>query len=222
MNVYLLAFMVGLVALTRADVSHLKHTTFTSNALSPNDDQNNVSIKFNNAGNIQNSNTRYWWMNTENSPFTKTRKNEQIQNSFDTLHSFSATGSEKPTHNIIQDTQHQQQNLIQRHNQNRFQNVNTYQQQSHHNNKIYAHMAKLSGSPSEVNSLMQDTTHQTSYVADRYRLVQKIPCYGAIQVCALKDACKDGFIDERNLRFVMSQSNVSFWHKYMLLSVLHW
>lgn len=200
MNVHLVAFVVGLVALTRADVSHLKHASFASNALSSSDDQNYVSIKFNNAGNTQNSNSRYWWMNTETSPFTKTHN--QNQNNYDTLR---AGGEQQhQTHNILHDTQHQ--NYI----QNQFPNVKTEPHQQRHSNNIYAHMATLSGSPSEVNSLMQDNTQQTNYIASRYRPSPKTPCFGASQVCAPKDACENGFISERNLGLVLSQSNVSF------------
>lgn len=191
MNVHFAAFVVGLaVALTAADVSHLKQSSFASNTLS-NDDQNYVAIKFNNAGNTQNTNSRYWWMNTKTSPFTKTHNNRQnhqiLSKSYDTLHQ---------THNISHQTK--QQNY----NQNPF--INAKQQ---HN--IYAHMATLSGSPSEVNSLMQDTT-QSNNIAQRYRPAQKVPCYGASQVCAPNNACKNGFIAESNLGLVLSQSNVSF------------
>lgn len=194
MNVHFVAFVMGLVvALTAADVSHLKQSSFASNSLS-NDDQNYVAIKFNNAGNTQNTNSRYWWMNTETSPFRKTHNSQQNQpilsNSFDTLHQ---------THNTLHETQ--QQNY----NQNPFLNAKSPQ---HHNN-IYAHMATLSGSPSEVNGLMQDTT-QSINIAQRYQPAPKVPCYGASQVCAPKNICQNGFISESDLGLVLSQSNVSF------------
>jgi hypothetical protein len=200
MNAHFVAFVVGLtaVALTAADVSHLKQPSFASNTLS-NDDY--VTIKFNNAGNTQNINTqpsRYWWMNTGTSPFRKTHNNHQQQqqiasNRHDTLH--------QTQHNNLHETQ--QQNYI----QNPFLNANTPQ----HYSNIYAHMATLSGSPSEVNSLMQDTTQYSNNIAQRYRPADspKTPCYGASQVCAPKDACEDGFIAESNLGLVLSQSNVS-------------
>jgi hypothetical protein len=187
MNALLVAFVVGLaVALTAADVSHLKQSTFASNTL--NDDF--VSIKFNNdAGNTQ-KNSRYWWMNTETSPFRQTHnnlQNHQILSSHDTLHQ---------TQNTLHETQ-------QNYNQNPFINAKSPQ----HYNNIYAHMATLSGSPSEVNSLMHDTTNN---IAQRYQPAPKIACYGASQVCAPKDACENGFISESNLGLVLSQSNVSF------------
>jgi hypothetical protein len=188
MNAHFVAFVVGLaaVALTAADVSHLKQSSFASNSLSNDDQQNYVSIKFNNAGNTQNTDSRYWWMNTETSPFRKTHNNQQnhqiLSESYDTLHQ---------THNNLHETQQQH------YNQNPFLNANSY-----------AHMATLSGSPSEVNSLMQDTTQD---IAQRYQpATSKVPCYGASQVCAPKQACENGFIAEANLGLVLSQSNVSF------------
>lgn len=178
MNMHFVAFLVGFLTLAKADVSHLKQASFASNSLT-NDDQDYVSIKFNNAGNTRNTNNRYWWMNTETSPFTKTSHQTQEHNLHDT------------------------------HQQNSFLNAKTYQHKPQHNNNIYANMATLSGSPSEVNSLMQDTTY-TNYIAGQYRsYAPKIPCYGASQVCAPKDACENGFISERNLGLVLSQSNVS-------------
>ena len=183
----LMAFVLGLVALARADVSHLKQTA--SNSLSD-DDQ---SLKFNNAGNAQNP--RYWWLNTESSPFTKSYNN-QNHNTID------VRDGEHQTQNILHDTQ--QPNY----NQNPFLNVKTQQQLTQHDSNIYEHMATLSGSPSEVNNLMLDTP-QTRNIADNYRVVPKIPCHGATQVCAPKDACENGFIREKNLGLVLSQSNVS-------------
>lgn len=180
---HLVTFVVGLVALTRADVSHLKHSSVPSNSLS-----DEVSIKFNNAGN-----NRYWWMNTKSSPFTKS-------DTHDTLRAFDQEQQQPhQTQNILHDTQ------------NRFLNARPqqhHQQAQQQSNNIYAHMATLSGSPSEVNNLMLDTT-QTNNIINRYRPVAKVPCYGATQVCAPKDVCQNGFISERDLGLVLSQSNVS-------------
>lgn len=185
MNALLVAFVVGL-AVASADVSHLKQPAFASNNL--NDDF--VSIKFNDAGNTQKKNSRYWWMNTETSPFRQTHNNHEnhqtLSRSHDTLHQ---------TQNILHETQ-------QNYNQNPFKTPQQY-------SNIYAHMATLSGSPSEVNSLMHDTT-QANNIAQRYQPAPKIPCFGASQVCAPKDACENGFISESNLGLVLSQSNVSF------------
>lgn len=179
---HLVTFVVGLVALTRADVSHLKHSSVASNSLA-----DEVSIKFNSAGN-----DRYWWMNTKSSPFTKSDTHDTL-GAFDQEH--------QQTHNTVHDTQ-----------QNFFLNARPQQHQQSHprhpSNNHFAHMATLSGSPSEVNNLMQDTT-QTSNIASRYRSTAKIPCFGATQVCAPIAACRNGFISERDLGLVLSQSNVS-------------
>lgn len=181
MNTFFVAFVVGLaVALTAADVSHLKQSSFALNTLN---DQDYVSIKFNDAGNTQKQNSRYWWMNTETSPFRQTHNN--LDRSHNTLHQ---------TQNILHETQ-----------QNPFINVKT----PHHYSNIYAHMATLSGSPSEVNSLMNDMT-QANNIAQSYQPAPKTPCFGASQVCAPNDACENGLISESNLGLVLSQSNVSF------------
>lgn len=189
--------LVGFVmSVTRADVSHLTTSNYASNSLHTNEAAEQqpdfVSINFNNkiassAGN-NNNKYKYWWMNTETSPFSdiphpqKTRADSQSQHK-NTLHD---------THDI---REHQQQ-------------------QSHFtrnpNNNIYAHMTSLSGSPSEVNNLMFDTPSQSNYIARQYSPQSKTPCYGATQVCAPKDACdNDGFISEKNLGLVLSQANVS-------------
>lgn len=175
---HLVAFVVGLVALADADVSHLKQPSANSFT---NDDQNHVSLKLN-AGNNQNTNNRYWWLNSETSPFSRPGASHQTQ------------------HNLHETRQ-------QNYNQNQFLNANT-QPESQHNNNIYADMATLSGSPFEVNGLTQDNT-QTNIVETYRPFVPKIPCFGASQVCAPKNACENGFISERNLGLVLSQSNVS-------------
>lgn len=170
MNMHLVAFLVGLVTLAKADVSHLKQASIASNSL------DDVAIRFNGAGN-----SRYWWQNTQTSPFTKTAHQQQ---------------------------QHQQHILHeQNHIQNPHFNVKTQHNPSQPRSNAYANMATLSGSPSEVNSLTHDTQPNTD---DQYRpFVPKIPCYGATQVCAPKAACQHGFIRESDLGLVQSQSNVS-------------
>lgn len=180
--------VVGLVACSRADVSHLKQSSFASNSLSSDDQVNNIAIRFNNAGNNQN---RYWWMNTETSPFTKTQNNQspELQRQ---------AGAVQTRNNILHETQHQN------YNQNPFLNGNSQHQQQ--KNNVYAHMTTLSGSPSDVNNLIKDT--QTKNIAEQYRPVARVPCYGASQVCAPKDVCNNGFISMKDLGLVQSQSNV--------------
>lgn len=184
------------MACSRADVSHLKQSSFASNSLSSGDQLNNNAIKFNNAGNNQN---RYWWMNTETSPFSKTQNNQSPK--------FEQAGALQTRNNILHETQHQN------YNQNPFLNGNTQHHQqlrlNQQTNNAYAHMTTLSGSPSEVNNLIKDTTKQTKNIAEQYRPATRTPCYGASQVCAPKDVCNNGFISMSDLELVQSQSNVS-------------
>lgn len=162
MNIYIVTFIVGVVAVvTRADVSHLKNF----NSL------NSVS----NHGNTKNS--PYWWMNTETSPFSSSRNNIGGGGVHNTLH------KSQQQHNYINDQF-----------RNNFQQ-NTYRQST-----------TLSGSPLEINNLSKENIN---IVAQPYQTAPKIPCYGATQVCAPKDACESGFISEKNLGLVLSQSNVS-------------
>lgn len=193
--------VVGLVACSRADVSHLKQSSFATNSLSSDDQVNNIAIKFNNAGNNQN---RYWWMNTGTSPFTKT---QNFNPSLVELQAGAEQHQTRNINNILHETQHQN------YKQNPFLNGNSQQQQlsrqTQTKNNVHAHMTTLSGSPSEVNNLIKDTTTQTKYIAERYRPVARTPCYGASQVCAPNDICNNGFISMKDFGLVQSQSNVS-------------
>jgi hypothetical protein len=198
MKVHLVAFIAVclVIGITRADVSHLS-SNHAPNSLNSNDDQDYVSINFNkniaSAGNNNNKQHKYWWMNTPNSPFSN-KQNNQIN-----------------TRNVLDSQLEQQQNIL--HNTQQHQNYHQQHQQPREqftSNNIYAHMTSLSGSPSEVNSLMHDAHSQSNYIARQYSPQSKTPCYGATQVCAPKDACEDGFISEQNLGLVLSQSNVSF------------
>lgn len=167
MNVYIMTFIVGVVAtLTRADVSHLKNSAFTLNSVP-------------NAGNVKNS--RYWWMNTETSPFSKS------QNNFNTP---------QLGHAGAQNTLHKSQ----QHN-----NINDPFGHGNLQQNTYG-QSTLSGSPVEVNNLSQENEN---IVAQHYQTASKIPCYGASQVCAPKDACEGEYISEKNLGLVLSQYNVS-------------
>lgn len=163
MNLCIVTFIVGVVTLTtRADVSHLKNSAaFTLNSVS-------------NAGNAKNS--RYWWMNTETSPFSNSRANFNNNPQHHTLH------KSQQQHNYINDP---------------FRNVNSQQ-------STYGQSTTLSGSPFEVNNLSKENINIVAQ-----RTAPKIPCHGASQVCAPRDACESGFISEKNLGLVLSQSNVS-------------
>lgn len=126
--------VVGLVALTQADVSHLKHESFTSNSLT-NDNQNYVANTFN-AGNTKNSNSRYWWMNTEGSPFTKTHKNHlnQNPNNYNILQTVATVGGQQhQNENNLHETQ--PQNYI----QNQLLNNNRQPHPTQQHNNVYAH-----------------------------------------------------------------------------------
>lgn len=201
MKVHSLALLVvGLViSVTRADVSHLKTSNYASNSLHTNDAEAQpdfVSINFNNkiSSAAGNNKHKYWWMNTESSPFSDTQHERQHQ-----------------TRNIFDDSQSKQQNTLHdTHDTHEHQQHRINLQFTPNRNNIYAHMTSLSGSPIEVNNLMFDAPSPSNYIARQYRPQSKIPCYGATQVCAPKDACENGLISERNLGLVLSQANVSF------------
>jgi len=194
--------LLGLAALASADVSHLKQ---------PQDQQS-----------FGNNQHRYWWLDTEISPFTRKRQTVD-HNELESLRAASGCalgncGLHQQQHNT---QQHQNLHNTQQHQQQPIQNpFNTLHHVPQHqnipsqSNDIYAHMATLSGSPSEVNNLMTDTTQQFNNInsfGSRYDQHQRrtVPCYGASQVCAPNDACSNGYISESNLGLVLSQSNVS-------------
>lgn len=193
--------LVGFVmSVTRADVSHLTTSNYASNSLHTTNDEQQpdfVSINFNNkiasAGN--NNKYKYWWLNTETSPFSDI-PNANIERQRQT-----ARGSD------AQSQQHK--NTLHDTHDTRVQNRRTNQQLIRNPNNIYAHMTSLSGSPAEVNNLMFDAPSQSNYIARQYSALSKIPCYGATQVCAPKDVCDNGLISEKNLGLVLSQANVS-------------
>lgn len=172
MNICIVTFIVGVVAtVTRADVSHLKNSAFAPNSVLPS------------AGNAKQS--RYWWMNTETSPFTNSRNN------FNSPQTVARLGG-------VQNTLHKSQ---QQHN-----HINDPFRNGDSQQSTYGQSNTLSGSPFEVNNLSKENIN---FVAQRYQTAPKVPCYGASQVCAPKDACESGFISEKNLGLVLSQSNVS-------------
>lgn len=193
--------LVGFVmSVTRADVSHLTTSNYASNSLHTTNDEQHpdfVSINFNNkiasAGN--NNKYKYWWLNTETSPFS------DIPNANIARQRQTARGSD------AQSQQHK--NTLHDTHDTREQHRRTNQQLIRNPNNIYAHMTSLSGSPAEVNNLMSDAPSQSNYIARQYSAQTKIPCYGATQVCAPKDVCDNGLISEKNLGLVLSQANVS-------------
>jgi hypothetical protein len=186
MNMHVVAFVVGLVALANADVRDVlknQQTVFSTGQPFAKQQHQNIASA---AGNAK----RFWWAG-QNSPFAKSNFGSSPQQN--TLHI-------TPSHYQQQNFQLPQQHHTKRndYSDNPFMSGAYKQQQN-----IYAQMASLSGSPSEVNNLMADNSFAPRYQA------AKIPCYGALQVCAPKDACRNGFINENDLGLVQTQANVS-------------
>jgi hypothetical protein len=199
MNSHILAFIVGLVALANGDVRDIlknQQSVFSAGQPFAKQQHHSAAVVSNAAGNSK----RFWWAESPNSPFSKNINVGGI-----------GCGSNcAPQHNTIHNTRHIQNSLPQQ------QQFNTKRQDYSHNPfmsgafrqqqqpNFYAQMASLSGSPNEVNNLMADT-----FAPTRYYQAPKIPCYGALQVCAPKDACRNGLINENDLNLVQSQANVS-------------
>lgn len=181
MNMYVAFVVLGLVALTNADVRDvLKNQQSVGQPFAKQQHQNIASA----SGNSK----RFWWADSSNSPFTNP-----------------GFGSERHENTIHITPSHYQQLPQQHHTKRQDYSHNPfmsglYKQQQN----IYAHMASISGSPDEVNNLMAD-----AFSSPRYQQSQRVPCYGALQVCAPKDACQNGFISENDLGKVQTQSNVS-------------
>ena len=179
MNV--LAFALGLAALglVKADVSHLKNSghTFVANngqfvkqSFNRNGDASYSSQAYS-AGNEPNSNSRYWWMNTETQPFTKT------QNYFSAA---GCNGCASRTLNIRHNTQHATQ-----HSQNQFTNVKSNASPF---NSIHRQMASVSGSPNAF------FAQQSSF--DSSRIQQSSSCADSSSACVAPKYCLNGFIDQ--------------------------
>jgi hypothetical protein len=227
MKVHIMAFMLGLAALAGADVRDILNNPHQS-----------VYTKGNFAGqpftkqqyqpqqNVQDTSKQFWWAETPFSPFSKAQ-------TVDTQDS--GCGSGCSSQNTITHNTHYQHNSPQqvdtkrheRYTHNPFmQNALANAQQQQHQqaqyqpqqySDIYAQMASLSGSPTEVNSLM--TGPAVTQKQQQYRPVPKVPCYGASQVCAPKNACRNGFISESDLGLVQSQANVS---KFLLFNTINY
>lgn len=182
---HVVAFIVGLVALTNADVRDVlrnqQNVYSTGQPFAKQQQHQNIASA---AGNEK----RFWWADS-NSPFSKSNAGSDFSSPQNTIHI-------TPPH-----YQQQKLQLPPQHHTKR-QDCGTCRQQQN----IYAQMASLSGSPSEVNNLMADS------FSPRYQqaaAAPKIPCYGALQVCAPKNACRNGFISEKDLSLVQTQANVS-------------
>jgi hypothetical protein len=180
-----LAFALGLVVfgLVKADVSHLKtqqHTFVANNGQYVKQSfNNNGDATFNSqpfsAGNNPNSNSRYWWMNTqkETLPFTKT------QNYFSAA---GCNGCASRTLNIRHNTQH----ATQHHSQNHFTNVKSNASPF---NGIQRQTASVSGSPNGFYV-------QPSSSFDSGRIQQSSSCSDSNSACVAPKFCFNGFIDQ--------------------------
>ncbi|XP_070506549.1 inactive serine protease scarface-like isoform X2 [Chironomus tepperi] len=220
MKVHLVAFVLGLAAITSADVRDILNNPHQSIYTNGNfAGQPFTKQQYQQQQNVQNPSKQFWWADTPFSPFSKS-DNVNTQNS--------GCGSGCLSQNTLHNTQqqaHTKRNDRYVHNpfmQNVFASQQQYQQQQSHYQQqkqqpqsqpqqysnIYAQMASLSGTPNEVNSLMTDATVSQSF--SQYRPVPKTPCYGASQVCAPKNACRNGFISESDLGLVQSQANNGF------------
>lgn len=192
MNMHIVAFVVGLVvALANADVRDvLKNQQSVFSAGQPFAKQQHHSITA--AGNAKQQ--QFWWADSPHSPFTKSITSG--------IGCGSGCASQLNQLNTIHNTPQQHLTKRQDYSHNPFMSGAYRQQQN-----IYAQMASISGSPNEVNNLMADAISPSRY--HQNAAAPKIPCYGALQVCAPSSACRTGFISENDLGLVQTQSNVS-------------
>jgi hypothetical protein len=186
MNV--LAFALGLVVLglVKADVSHLKNQQHHNG-------QFVQRSSFSQAGNDPNSKSRYWWMNTETLPFTKT------QNYFSAA---GCNGCASRTLNIRHNTQHATQ-----HSQNHFTNVKSNASPF---NSIHHQTASVSGSP---NAFFAPQSF------DSGRIQQSTPCTDSNSACVAPKSCLNGFIDQSAAQ--KARSAVSFFSFFFFEALKH-
>lgn len=192
------AFLIGFVTigLVKADVSHLRNNQqqassghfiahngqVVKQSFNQNGDATFSSRTYNNAGNNQNSNAPYWWMNTETMPFTRVHNRQNY---------FSATGCNgcaSRNLNVKHNTQYATpQNDY---SQNQFTNVKHYSSPLSSPNSIQT--ASVSGSPREVNSFFS----QQQQPFDSGRIQQSTPCSDSSSACVAPKFCFNGFIDQ--------------------------
>jgi hypothetical protein len=194
-----------------------------------------VANKAFNAGNSQSDNNRkrYWWMETGSSPFrsqntfdsdgASTEQYKKQQQNSNQNYGFNYNPSvfkcfsawcrdEVPLnskHNTLQ-----QHNTVKRnhYSQNPFL-VNLISQPS---NNIHT-QTSISGSPSEINSLLVSQSSQSSPFGSTFTSNSlssgtfssgQIPCTAPGKVCAPKQYCNNGYIKESQLGLFLSQSTV--------------
>lgn len=226
---------LALVSTVQADVSHLANNHQQSNTIgsaghtfvaasgqivkqsyNPNGGAS-YSSKAYNAGNNQDNQDRYWWMNTGASPFTRNTGSQQINthnraNTASNGCTSTACTASAGTLNIKHDTQHANKRNDYSHNPF----INAKQTPQSSTNNLFKQMAQISGSPIEVNSLSSSSQTnqyqqqpQNNYYQQQQQQASRIPCHGPTQICAPKRVCSNGLIRESDLGLVLSQSKVS-------------
>lgn len=165
-------------------------------------------------------NTRQQPNNNQNSKLRQSNYHFDSNDSeFQCFSAWCRSDSSKP--NPKQNTQQHQPNQQQNHNtfkRNHYsQNPFLANQVPRQSNNIYTHTS-LSGSPSEVNSLLVSQTSQTSPFGSTHTSNSlttgtfasgNIPCTTPGNVCAPKHVCNNGYIAESQLPLISSQSDVS-------------
>lgn len=214
-----LTLVLGLVSLglVKTDVSHLRQSpyqqqqatsgsTYIANngqlvkqSFNSNGDASFHSSRTYNAGNDPNYKSRYWWMNTEKLPFTKSHHNEQNY--------FSAAGCNgcaSRTLNIKHDTQ---QNAY---SQNSFTNAKPTPYPSEALFHRIQTTSVSAGSPRRVNDFFSQQKFDSGLIQ------QSSSCADSNSACVAPKFCLNGFIDQSAT--YKARSSVSISH---LLYVSH-
>jgi hypothetical protein len=197
MNV--LTFALGLITLglVKADVSHLRQNSYqqrSSGSVSAfngqivqqsfnGDAAQSNDQTFNRAGNEPNSKSRYWWMNTETLPFTKTHNNEP-----NVVPDLGCNRCMSRKLNI-------RQNIPQHATQQKPYNQNFYINVKDNPSSPLASFndfqtAPVSGSPREVNNFFAQQMFESG------RIQQSSSCADSNSGCVAPKFCFNGFIDQ--------------------------
>lgn len=215
-------------------------------SFNPNGGASYSSKTYNSGNNPTNNynNKRYWWMDTGASPFRKqynvpgnTRNSNNNYNKGCQSFGCSLGAS---YNNIHTQNTHHTQHVKRQDNfaQNPFLNSggNFLSQPS---NNVYTQTA-ISGSASDVNNLL--TSSQSNLVSNSFtsnsltsgRLTQPLqhsgannqylppkqitrtPCTGSNQICAPKQLCPGGKIQESQIGLILNPSQVSYFHSYYI------
>ncbi|CRK91754.1 CLUMA_CG005388, isoform A [Clunio marinus] len=190
--IVIFAFALGLASLglVKADVSHLRQnpfqqqsrSTFASfgsgqfapNSFNSHNDATN-SRQAHNAGNDQNLQSRYWWMNTE-MPFSQPHNTEQIYYS-----AAGCNGCASRSLNTLHNSQHSTQSDA--YNQNPF-IINVI------DDSPPTQFNSISGSPREFNNFHSSQPFESG------RIRQSSDCVDTNSACVASKFCINGFIDQ--------------------------